>query len=284
MKSTDSSDEPLREIQFSTHEPVIAEPDGRVLSCIACNQPIETSYYALADQILCPTCRDTISVSPKVSGLVRFAKAFCFGTLAGLLGALIWYMIRVVANIELGLIAILVGFMVGKAVHYATAGKGGILYQILAVLITYSCISVNYVPDIFQALMEDVAKQDLDDPTAEKGLGAPASSIVETTNESATEVIATESTTETPQSSPKEIEGSDQSPIPPFVAIIIVALITLILALASPVLMGFENPIGLLIIGFALWEAWKFSATHPLPITGPYQVDSQSEANEALQS
>jgi hypothetical protein len=35
-----------------------------------------------------------------------------------------------------------------------------------------------------------------------------------------------------------------------------------------------SNVIGLLIIGFALWEAWKLNAHRPLPISGPYQISA----------
>jgi hypothetical protein len=49
-------------------------------------------------------------------------------------------------------------------------------------------------------------------------------------------------------------------------------------------LMGIQSPIGFLIMAFALWEAWKFTAFRPLPITGPYQLaatgnDSASDPN-----
>jgi hypothetical protein len=46
------------------------------------------------------------------------------------------------------------------------------------------------------------------------------------------------------------------------------------LSLETPFLPGAENIIGLLIIGFALWEAWKFNMHRPLPITGPYQMSA----------
>jgi hypothetical protein len=39
--------------------------------------------------------------------------------------------------------------------------------------------------------------------------------------------------------------------------------------------MGAQSVIGLLIIGFALWEAWKFTAHRPLPISGPYHMGPQ---------
>ena len=49
-------------------------------------------------------------------------------------------------------------------------------------------------------------------------------------------------------------------------------------SLVVPFLGGSKNAIGLLIIGFALWEAWKFNARRPLPITGPYYVGPPGRA------
>jgi hypothetical protein len=46
----------------------------------------------------------------------------------------------------------------------------------------------------------------------------------------------------------------------------------LALSLAAPFLGGFQNVIGILIIGFALWEAWKMNRHVPLIVEGPYRV------------
>jgi len=45
------------------------------------------------------------------------------------------------------------------------------------------------------------------------------------------------------------------------------------LAFLAPVLMGFDgNIIGILIIAFGLWEAWRINRKQPFEVTGPYQV------------
>jgi hypothetical protein len=44
------------------------------------------------------------------------------------------------------------------------------------------------------------------------------------------------------------------------------------LSLAAPFLAGVQNLVGLLIIGVALWEAWKFNARQPLSISGPHEL------------
>jgi len=45
-----------------------------------------------------------------------------------------------------------------------------------------------------------------------------------------------------------------------------------LLLLASPFLAGIQNAIGILIIGFALYEAWRVNAHAPLRIEGPLQI------------
>lgn len=42
--------------------------------------------------------------------------------------------------------------------------------------------------------------------------------------------------------------------------------------LALPVRMGIESPLGLLIVAFGLYEAWRITAAPRLAITGPFQV------------
>jgi hypothetical protein len=51
-----------------------------------------------------------------------------------------------VLHAEIGLIAILVGWMVGKAIRHASYGRGGRPQQILAVALTYFAITTSYIP------------------------------------------------------------------------------------------------------------------------------------------
>jgi hypothetical protein len=44
------------------------------------------------------------------------------------------------------------------------------------------------------------------------------------------------------------------------------------LTMAAPFLVAVEAPLGLLIVGFALWEAWRMSRGLPLSLDGPYRV------------
>ena len=48
--------------------------------------------------------------------------------------------------------------------------------------------------------------------------------------------------------------------------------IILAIMLALPILAGFSQPIGLLIVAFALWEAFKLNRKVNLVITGPHNI------------
>ena len=49
-------------------------------------------------------------------------------------------------------------------------------------------------------------------------------------------------------------------------------LVTAGIVLAIPFLAGFENIIGIIIIGIGLYEAWKLNRREALTITGPHAI------------
>jgi hypothetical protein len=49
------------------------------------------------------------------------------------------------------------------------------------------------------------------------------------------------------------------------------AITILAYMLAAPFLAATEAPIGLLIVGFGLWEAWKLTGGVPMVLGGPYR-------------
>jgi hypothetical protein len=49
-------------------------------------------------------------------------------------------------------------------------------------------------------------------------------------------------------------------------------IILFVIAFITPVLAGFENIISLLIIAFALWEAWKINKRPQFDTAGPFAL------------
>jgi hypothetical protein len=253
------SEAPLRpttddDLQFTTAER--AAPGGPVPTqhaCALCGQPMGSTYYALNEHLICPACRDLALAPPEGLWIKRFFVASVFGLGAGLLGALVWFIIRRVAHFELGLVAIAVGFVVGKAVRYGSGNRGGRGYQLLAVLLTYCCIAANYMPDVIESIMEH----------RREDAAAEAAAVAEP--------IAGQPL-EAPVAPPAKVAVADNAPAPTPMKIAIIGVFAFVFSLALPFLAGTSNLIGLLIIGFALWEAWKFNAYRPLPISGPFEM------------
>jgi hypothetical protein len=154
--------------------------------------------------------------------------------------------------------------MVGGAVRAGSSGRGGVGYQILAVLLTYFSICANYMPDIFVMLRDEFQQRDdsggsaATQPTTTVASAAtmPASAPVEAASATATTAPA----------------AADEKPGAGMLIVGIIALLLLmfIISLAAPFFGG--SIIGLLIVAFALWEAWKINKRHDANLTGPYAL------------
>ena len=141
------------DLQFSRADFGDSTPANVV--CSSCNQDVIQSYYELAGQIICSSCRDKRDQALAGWGGGRFLRALAAGVIVGIAGAAVWYAIRIWTNYELAIISSAIGYGVGRAVSWGSSGKGGWLYQLMAVLVTYSSIVTNYVPDVAQGLMQE---------------------------------------------------------------------------------------------------------------------------------
>jgi hypothetical protein len=247
------------ELQFDTAE--VAESSAGPLTCHVCQRRLFKVYFEVSGHPACERCRyDLESERSRGSGVGRFARAVLGGGFAGAVGAGIYYAVLALTGYEIGLVAIVVGFLVGFGVRWGSRGRGGWPYQLLAVGITYVAIVSTYVPFV----IEEIQKMD----PAELAETAPAPPADEATalgpaGESTPTVVPT--STGAPESAPETVEMSGAE-----VAVALAAFGVLMLAL--PFLGGFENIIGLLIIGFGLYQAWVINRRQPLVIEGPFQV------------
>ena len=78
------------------------------------------------------------------------AQAALFGLGAAALGSVIFYGVTALTGYEIGLIGVLVGYLVGKAVRKGSGSIGGVQYQVLAVGLTYLSITSTYVLGILR--------------------------------------------------------------------------------------------------------------------------------------
>src|SRR5262245_25233472 len=123
--------------------------------CVQCQNPLQGSYFRLNNATVCPNCAekarlDHLLQQSQSGGLLR---ALLFGLGAAIAGAVIYGAIAVLTGYEFALIAIFIGWMVGKAMMRGSRGTGGRRLQMAAVVLTYLSITAGYVPSIVKELM-----------------------------------------------------------------------------------------------------------------------------------
>jgi hypothetical protein len=218
---------------------------GAPPACARCRRPLD-EYFALGGHMLCGGCANGYSGA----GGAPFWRALLFGAGAAVIGAIAWYAIYKATNSEFGLLGIVVGLFVGVAVRRGSRGRGGWRYQALAMVLTYLSITTSYVPVVLQAAVEQAKKTDASEP--------------ETAQPDTAEGAAAGDSAPAPAVSGKPAGR-------PSAGAAIVALLFLFgVALAMPFLSGASNIMGFIIIGIALYEAWKINRR--LPISGPFRL------------
>ncbi len=128
--------------------------------CAVCERELIDTYHLANEAMICSECRMQLEneQEPEGSGMGRFSKALTFGVIGGAIGAGIYFAILKFTGYEVGLVAIVVGFLVGGGVRMGSLGRGGWLYQLLAIGITYGAIVSTYVPFIVEGIDDTVAQ------------------------------------------------------------------------------------------------------------------------------
>ena len=237
-------------LQFDRAEPAPGAQAGSV-SCSVCHRTLVDAYFVANGQIVCANCRHAVEEEWNRGGAAgRLGKAVSLGILAMIGCSVLWYVVLKLTDSQWGILAVVVGLVVGGAVRKGSNGRGGWRYQTLAIFLTYTAIVTSYVPLIIEGVQERVAQTAALDSSATERLATDSVVLAD----DSTEAAAASSTT--------------PGPFGKVVAI----LFLLGFLYALPFLAGFENIIGLLIIGFALYEAWKLNRRTDLIVTGPHQV------------
>ncbi len=217
---------PSGDLQFEHAD--FTQPAG--VTCANCKGTASPEYYELGTKVFCTTCRGLLEGSlEKLRTAGNLPKAFLYGLGAAVLGSLIFYAVSAITGYQIGLIAVLVGWLVGKAVRKGSGSLGGRRYQIIAVILTYLSVASAHVPDITKVFYAQAAKAEQQSPVAQAS---------------------------------------------PVVHIGYVRFYALVfgLALALPFLALPRGILGLVIIGIALWEAWKFTRAVQVEFRGPFSV------------
>ena len=250
---------PPGELQFDRVEGQSGQVSGG--ACAECGQPLRDVYYEVNGRVLCERCRRAAeAIWAAGSSTGRFGKAVVFGIAAAAAGSALYYGVLALTGYEFGLIAIVVGFLVGAAVKKGSQGRGGWQYQTLAMFLTYTSIVSSYVPLIIREALK---------PEQSAFQTGDTATIPPLSSDTAAAAIAVDSASHSLVVSDLEtVSEMASAPSNPVLAI----LLGIGLIYALPFLAGFQNILGLVIIAIGLYEAWKLNQRAELRVAGPFKV------------
>ncbi len=274
----DGENSAVEDLQFE-HAEYSGDNPPRI-QCSQCNNKIEDTYFQVGEAIVCSSCRWAMEgpMEPEGAGAGRLLRAGVYGLLAAAAGTAIYFGVLWVTNYEVGLIAVLVGWMVGKAVLAGSGNRGGRAFQVMAVLLTYCAIVTSYVPFAIQGMMEQESQTQ----------GVAEEESVERTGDAEVPLSARSGSADSQFTEPAPDTGEDEgaaigSNAPAEQAelstadLVYVTVMLFGLVLISPFLGGLENVIGLFIIGIGLYQAWVGARSQQFAIAGPFSLGEGEE-------
>jgi hypothetical protein len=154
----DSAEPHQDQLQFDEAE--FTEPAQAATTCTVCKTPITDLYYEAGGKIVCDPCRHKIeAMFHRGSRMGRALKALVLGTIAAVAGAALYYAILKITGRNFGLVAIVVGLMIGAAVKAGSGNRGGWFYQLMALFLTYSAIVAMLIPVALDQIQGERQKQ-----------------------------------------------------------------------------------------------------------------------------
>ncbi|HJR66776.1 MAG TPA: hypothetical protein VJ802_10085 [Gemmatimonadaceae bacterium] len=241
------------------------------LACAMCNTPLRTEYFHVAEQPACANCKSAVERANQNAATQGrrpgiFARAFIFGLVAAIAGAVLYYAVIALTGWEIGLVAIVIGFMVGFAVHKGSGSAGGRRFQWLAIILTYFAVGLAYAPLAFKSFTEG---------------DKPTDAVVSDSAGVSASASATDAAAEAPAVAPAAAQ-SDSASTPGMAAALGV---TFLFIFALPVIYIVQSlPSGLIsaiIILVGMQQAWKMTARSEVPVSGPYRVGSRPTTSSA---
>ncbi len=272
------------EVEERGRERSSGAPEAAV--CSACGEAIAGVFFRASGQVVCAGCRER-RIAEREAGSAggRFVRAAALGVGAAVVSAVGWYWIARLTEREFGLIAILVGLLVGGAVRLGARRRGGWAYQGLAMLLTYTAIVSSYIPAILEAagewgdeaaIAELAADASLDAGAVGPGgavVGEEALAAVEPADGSGSGALAPAVPGTVPEDESARVEaaGAEDGVVDAGLAGVGLGILFLFgLAFMAPFLGGFENVFGWVILGIALYQAWTMNRREVLEFEGPF--------------
>jgi hypothetical protein len=240
-----------RAVSVSASPGRMATPAVTHVTCAGCRSTIDTEYFQINGNIVCGRCRTAIEAAAETPrGIGSMMVAGLFGAGAGIAGAAIYYAVIAIAHLEIGIVAILIGYMVGYSVRKGARGRGGVRFQILAATLTYASVALAYTP-------------------------IAVSQVTSRTRTAQTRSAAT------PTVEPQRVTTASPSAATLLLSFGVVTGFIVVL----PVLVVVGSlPFGLIsafIIFIGMKQAWRMTAAPMLDVLGPYRVGALAVAGSA---
>jgi hypothetical protein len=234
--------------------------DG-ALSCSACGTHLPDAYYSVDGNPMCAACKGIAEAhTAPVREWPVLISAGLFGLGAAIAGAVIYYGVVAITNFEIGLVAILTGFMVGWAIRKGAGDRGGVRLQVTAAGLTYLSVAVAYFA---LAVMANQGVEGV--PGGSDSARAFTDSLAQPDIQSHDTAVAT-----------GELRQGG--------ALSSTLVVTLFL-LGLPLIAAFSSmPSGLIslaIIGFGMHQAWRMTGSSPVVVHGPFRVGRGPAASES---
>jgi hypothetical protein len=249
---------PAGPLQFDRVDlgPPGADAAQPAVTCRACGDTIRTQYFSMGGAPLCESCKTAFERSRTASAnWATFGRAAMFGAGATVAGAALYYAVLAITKLEIGLVAIVIGYMVGWAVRRGSRGWGGRRYQVLALGLTYYSVGLAYLPLVMF-------------PTGDPN----PKTVTMTTTDPAVQPPA-------PEATARRLPAHTG---PSLVRFATAASVLLMFCFALPVMTIVGSmPGGLIsaiIIGVGMQQAWRMTAAPPIDVTGPYRVGAGSSS------
>ena len=249
---------PSKKLSFERAEfdaPGAGEPANAAdLHCQNCDAALSDEYYLANDQPLCQRCHRGVLQQLSSGAGGNLLAALAWGSGGALLGAGLYYAVSAITGYEIGLVAIVVGILVGKGVRKGAGLQNHWLYRALGLVLTYVAIVSTYMPDVVQGLTNPTPSAELADGTS-TGPGDQGS---------ATAPAAPEAEPTVPKA-----DATAQAVVAPLALVF-----AFVLCLVAPVFMLMEGEImGLIILAIGLWEGYKLSAGPKITMAGPFKIN-----------
>ena len=244
---------------------------GGAMVCALCKSNITDAYYHLNGQPICASCKvkadaQIADLKGRGTGTGAMGKSVLFGAGAAIAGAIVYFAVTAITGWEIGIVAIVIGYMVGWSIRKATGGVGGRRYQILAVAFTYLAVSMAYAALGIREIIKD--KGMLSSKTHARAAVVDSTAVGDSAAGRDSEAVASVQAT----GPSKQKGGVGAGDI----------FLVLGLMLALPVMAVFQSGTGgflsAIIIGIGLRQAWRMTGGVEIKITGPYKIGAAPRA------